>query len=120
MTPLKKRTVKRLSDLGWHSKKIATKFDVHCTTITHTLKVMEEYPDPYWKQLRLGHLCKMDKRDVRRTTRTITLNFASDASDKQRKLFFNVSPVAIRQRLLEAGLPGRRCRKKPLLLKKAV
>ncbi|GJE98764.1 transposase [Phanerochaete sordida] len=120
MTPSKKRTAKWLSDLGWHPKKIAAEFGVHRTTVTHTLDVMEEHPDPYWKKPRPGRPRKMDERDVRQAARAITSNFASDATDVQRKLFPHVSPVVVRQRLSEAGLPGRRRRKKPLLSKKAV
>ena len=109
MTPTKRVKAKVFNCIGWPQCSIATLFKVDTATITRTLQDMKEHPDPYYKKPKPGRPRKMDKRDVRRATRAITSDFASDATDLQCKMFPSVSPQVVRRRLTEAGFPGRIC-----------
>lgn len=115
LTPTKKARVVSLVEAGVHKQKIADELDCDLSTVYRIYHKYHEKRDFYSITPGKGRPRKLDDHDISFGIRKIYGCAARNATDLQRQFFPEVKPRTLQARLAEAGLPGRRRRKVPLI-----
>ena len=114
-SPCKVARIVELTNLGQSTHEVATKLNLHRTTVTWILHHQEESSDPYfWKQ-KSGHPHLLKECDTRYAALLLARTEAANVTEVTKKAFSQVSCVTMSRALHVYGLVCRVCHTKPFI-----